>query len=366
MPTVRVNLTERSYDIAIGTGLAPQVSAMLSRLALEGRGAVLVVDAAFLKAQGEFVARAFGSLPRYVVPSGENSKSFAQLSALCEFLAEGRLARDGVLFACGGGVTGDLAGFAAASYLRGIGFVQIPTTLLSMVDSSVGGKTGINIASGKNLVGAFWQPLAVFADMNALATLPPREFSAGMGEVIKYGLLADAALFEKLETLPRLAPASAELAEIVARCCVLKAQVVEKDERETAKNDGRALLNLGHTFAHAVENAAGYGVYLHGEAVGLGLFLAARLSEELGLIGAPEVARVKAVLEKYALPVNLTTIPQKKKLRLASLESAAKHDKKVRAGTLRYVVMEKLGRARTRDGVDPALVSHLWKEVGAA
>ncbi|HNX05669.1 MAG TPA: 3-dehydroquinate synthase family protein, partial [Opitutales bacterium] len=196
MPKVRVSLSERSYDITLGRGLAPQIAAFVAELRAAKRGVALAVDAEFLKAQPEFVAEAFGDLPRFVVPSGEASKCFGQLGALCEFLAQSRIARDGVLFACGGGVTGDLTGFAAASYLRGIDFVQVPTTLLSMVDSSVGGKTGINIASGKNLVGAFWQPLAVFADMDALKTLPTREFSAGMGEIIKTGMLAGEAAYE--------------------------------------------------------------------------------------------------------------------------------------------------------------------------
>jgi 3-dehydroquinate synthase len=364
MPQVHVSLSDRSYDIALGSGLAPRLAAFVADLAAKQRRAVLAVDASFLAAQPEFVFDAFADMPRFVVPSGEGSKSLAMLEKLLDFLAKEKIARDGVLFACGGGVTGDLAGFAAASYLRGIAFVQVPTTLLAMVDSSVGGKTGINIAAGKNLVGAFWQPLAVFADMEALKTLPPREFSAGMGEVIKTGLLADADLFETLEKLPRLGAASTELAEAVARCCAIKASVVEKDEREMAKDGGRALLNLGHTFAHAVENAAGYGVYLHGEAVGLGLFLAARLSEELGLIPSADVARVRALLVKYGLPVDLNGITAKP-LALAALEDAAKHDKKVRGGKLRYVVMEKLGRAVTKDGVDAALVRRLWLEAGA-
>jgi 3-dehydroquinate synthase len=361
MAQVHVSLSDRSYDIAIAHGLAAQIRSCVNGLRAEKRGAALALDASFGAAQPEFVAAAFGDIPTYVVPSGEASKCFARFEELCDFLAKNGIARDGVLFACGGGVTGDLAGFAAASYLRGISFIQVPTTLLSMVDSSVGGKTGIDIAAGKNLVGAFWQPLAVYADLGTLTTLPPREFSAGMGEVIKYGMLADAELFVKLEKQPRLTPASPELAEVVARCCELKAEVVAGDERETAKNNGRALLNLGHTFAHAVENAAGYGVYLHGEAVGLGCFLAARLSEEMGFVPAADVARVQALLHKYALPTTL-----RRPLPLAALESAAKHDKKVRSGKLRYVTLAKLGAAKTTEGVDSSLVAKLWKEAGAS
>src|SRR6185295_4410937 len=198
---------------------------------------------------------------------------------------EAKLDRGGVLFAVGGGVIGDLGGFAAAAWLRGIEYYQVPTTLLAMVDSSVGGKTGINLASGKNLVGAFHQPRAVFISTGLLSTLPPREFAAGMAEVIKYGLLGDAPLFAQLEEAP-LTIANARLAAVVRQCCALKARIVEADERETAKEGGRALLNLGHTFGHAIENVAGYGEYLHGEAVAIGLCAAARLSQKLGYIGA--------------------------------------------------------------------------------
>ena len=360
MTEVHVSLSDRSYDIHIGRGLAPQIRALADSLKAKGRGCALAVDASVLAAQKDFVDQAFGDMPRFVVPSGEGSKSFIQLEKLCEFLSRNGIARDGVLFACGGGVTGDLAGFAAASHLRGISFVQVPTTLLSMVDSSVGGKTGINITAGKNLVGAFWQPLAVFADMAVLDTLPPREFSAGMGEVIKYGMLGDAQLFAQLEALPRLDSHSAALPDVIARCCEAKARVVGEDERETKPNDGRALLNLGHTFAHAVENVAGYGVYLHGEAVGLGCLLAARLSASLNLATAAEVARTKMLLARYDLPVAL-----REPLPLSSLENAARHDKKVRSGKLRYIVIEGLGTARTLDGVEPAAVAALWREVGA-
>jgi 3-dehydroquinate synthase len=360
MPQVHVSLSERSYDIHIGRGLAPEIAKMAAALRASNRGCALAVDAEVLVAQPAFVEEAFGDMPLIVLPSGEPTKCFAQLSNVCEFLASSGIARDGVLFACGGGVTGDLSGYAAASYLRGIDFVQVPTTLLSMVDSSVGGKTGINIHAGKNLVGAFWQPLAVFADMAVLDTLPVREFSAGMGEVIKCGMLADAELFAQLEKLPRLNSRSPELAGIVAKCCEIKAGVVAGDERETAKDNGRALLNLGHTFAHAVENAAGYGTYLHGEAVALGLYMATKLSIGMGLLDASAEDRVGALLLKYELPLWL-----REPLKLTDLEHAAKHDKKMRAGKLRYVVMAALGNAVTSDGVDKEVVSQLWRDVGA-
>jgi 3-dehydroquinate synthase len=294
-----------------------------------------------------------------VLPPGEETKSLESLGRVLDFLAEQRLDRTGVLFAVGGGVIGDLGGFAAAAWLRGIDFVQVPTTLLAMVDSSVGGKTGINIAAGKNLVGAFHQPRGIFVSTNLLATLPPREFAAGIAEVIKYGLLGDAALFAQLEKVP-LTVASAELVAVIRRCCALKARIVEADERETAKDGGRALLNLGHTFAHAVENVAGYGAYLHGEAVAIGLCAAARLSRELGHLSAEDVGRVEAVLAAHALPTRL-----REPLPVVALMAAAARDKKVRAGLPRFVVMRNPGEAATQDGIAPAVAEACFRGVGA-
>ena len=210
----------------------------------------------------------------------------------------------GALFAVGGGVVGDLAGFAAATYLRGIDYYQVPTTLLAMVDSSVGGKTGVNLKAGKNLAGAFHQPRRVFIATGFLGTLPAREFAAGTAEVIKSALLADRPLFEALENAP-LAAGDRRLPPTIRRCCAIKARLVEADERERADEGGRALLNLGHTFAHAVEQVAGYGSYLHGEAVAVGLCAAARLSSRLGMIGAADAARVESAVSAHGLPTRL-------------------------------------------------------------
>jgi 3-dehydroquinate synthase len=264
-----------------------------------------------------------------------------------------------VLFAVGGGVIGDLGGFAAATYLRGIDFYQIPTTLLAMVDSSVGGKTGINITAGKNLVGAFHQPRGVFISTDLLATLPAREFAAGMAEIIKYGILGDAELFKHLEATP-LTASDARLADVIRRCCALKARIVEADERETAKDGGRALLNLGHTFGHAIENVAGYGVYLHGEAVAIGLCAAARLSQKLGYVQPTEVTRVERVVAAHGLPIRLRA-----PIAYADLHAAMTRDKKVRAGGLRFVVISQLGTAATKSDVAPALVETSFRDVGA-
>lgn len=354
-----VNLGERSYPIRFAADVAPAVRAEVDALVAAGRKVAVVTDRNLARAQRDALHAMFGEQPTLVLEPGEETKSLAELGRVLDFLAEHRLDRGGALFAAGGGVIGDLAGFAAASYLRGIAFYQVPTTLLSMVDSSVGGKTGINLKAGKNLVGAFHQPKGVFIGTGLLATLPPREFAAGMAEVIKTGLLGDAALFAQLEKTP-LTVASPELGEVVRRCCALKAGVVEADEHETAKEGGRALLNLGHTFGHAIEQVTGYGKYLHGEAVSIGIAAAARLSQKLGHIGAAEVARVEATLAAHALPVRL-----REPLPLGPLMAAMARDKKVRAGALRFVVLKSLGAAATQGGVDPALAEESFREVGA-
>jgi 3-dehydroquinate synthase len=354
-----VNLSERSYPICFGADLVAEVRAAVAGLAGAGRRIAVVTDNNLVAHQGEALTAMFGAAPLLVLEPGEGTKSLAELGRVLDFLAAQRIDRTGAVFAVGGGVIGDLAGFAAAAYLRGVDLVQIPTTLLAMVDSSVGGKTGINLAAGKNLVGAFHQPRAVFAATGLLATLPPREFAAGMAEVIKTGLLGDAALFAQLERSP-LRVDSPELADVVRRCCALKARIVEADERELAPEGGRALLNLGHTFGHAIEQVTGYGVYLHGEAVAIGLGAAARLSRKLGLIGADDVARVEAVLAVHGLPTRLRA-----PLAVADLQAAMARDKKVRAGGLRFVVLHSLGVAATQAGIDPALATASWAEVGA-
>ena len=243
--------------------------------------------------------------------------------------------------------------------MRGVDYFQVPTTLLAMVDSSVGGKTGINLKAGKNLAGAFHQPRAVFVATESLQTLPPREFAAGMAEVIKYGLLGDAGLFGRLERSP-LTVSSSDLPAVIRRCCELKAGIVEADERELAPEGGRALLNLGHTFGHAIEQVTGYGRYLHGEAVAVGLVAAARLSAQLGHLSAADVARVEAVLAAHRLPVRLV-----EPLPLARLLAAMTRDKKVRAGLPRFVVLVRLGEAVTREGIPAAAVESAWREAGA-
>lgn len=355
-----VELGERAYGIEVGRGLAGPIRERVEADRAAGRPAAVIADAAVVAAQGSFMEAAFGPLPVHAVGSGEGSKCFGELERCCGFLAEAGVDRSGCVYAVGGGVVGDLAGFAAASWLRGVGFVQVPTTLLAMVDSSVGGKTGINIAAGKNLVGAFHQPEAVWADVDRLRTLPEREFSAGMAEIIKHGLLADEALFEELEHGERLRSDSAALAGVIQRNCAIKAGVVSADEREERGSGGRALLNLGHTFGHAIEAVAGYGCYVHGEAVAIGLVLAARLSEIRGSVEAGTAGRVCRVLERYGLPVRL-----REPLVVEDLLAAAARDKKARRGRLRYVVLESVGKAVVADDVAEPVVRGLWLEAGA-
>ena len=358
--TLKINLAERSYAIHIAADLGAEVRHAVTQRATAGRRVAVLTDTNFAQAQSAALRAMFGETPVLIVEPGEGSKSLAGLGRVLDFLAEHKIDRGGALFAVGGGVIGDLGGFAAASWLRGIDFFQVPTTLLAMVDSSVGGKTGINLAAGKNLAGAFHQPRGVFISTKLLATLPPREFSAGAAEVIKYGLLGDAALFDDLEKSP-LTAASPTLAALIRRCCALKARIVEADERETAADGGRALLNLGHTFGHAVENAAGYGEYLHGEAVAIGLCAAARLSHKLGYVSAAEVGRVERVVAAHALPVCLRA-----PLAFTELHAAMTRDKKVRAGGLRMVVLKRLGEAATQGEISPALIEQSFREVGAA
>jgi 3-dehydroquinate synthase len=358
--TLIVNLSERSYPILFGEDLRREVRAKVDELVKAGRKVVALTDRHLARKQADALHAMLGEMPTLVLEPGEETKSLDEFGRVLAFMAEHRVDRAGALFAVGGGVIGDLGGFAAAAFLRGIEFYQIPTTLLAMVDSSVGGKTGINLKAGKNLVGAFHQPRGVFVATGLLATLPPREFAAGMAEVIKYGLLGDAELFAQLERAP-LTVESGDLAVVIHRCCAIKARVVEADERELAKEGGRALLNLGHTFGHAIEQVTGYGVYLHGEAVAIGLAAAARLSQKLGYIAAAQVERVEKVLKAHALPIRL-----KESLPLGGLMAAAARDKKVRAGMPRFVVMKALGDAATQSGIEPDLVEESFREIGAA
>jgi 3-dehydroquinate synthase len=356
--TLQVNLGERSYPILLGEDLAADVRAVYARITGAGRKIVVITDGNVSKSQTGALNAFFGAAPQFVVPAGEESKSIPELARVLDFMSSQGLDRTASVFAVGGGVVGDIAGFAAASYLRGIDCYQVPTTLLSMVDSSVGGKTGVNLKSGKNLVGAFHQPRGVFISTGLLNTLPAREFAAGMAEVIKSALIGDGPLYIELER-SKLVPGDSRLPRVIRLCCALKARVVEADERELAHDGGRALLNLGHTFGHAIEQVSGYGSYLHGEAVAIGLCAATRLSGDLGMIPKSDVMRVESTVSAHALPTRLRS-----PLAVEALMAAMARDKKVRAGVLRFVLLKSLGEAVVRTDVPAAAVESVWREVG--
>jgi len=351
METVRVALGERSYPIHIGAGALDAAELYRPHLGA-GRVAVItnpVVAPLYFGRVKAALARAGADAFEVLVEDGEQAKSWASLERVLDALLAARLGRDGVVVALGGGVVGDLAGFAAAVYQRGVDFIQLPTTLLAQVDSSVGGKTAINHPRGKNMVGAFHQPAAVIADVAALATLPARELRAGVAEVIKHGFALDAGLVEWLETNMEalLAREPAALAHVVRRSCELKAAVVAADERESGQ---RAVLNLGHTFGHAIEAGAGYGTWSHGEAVAAGMVMAAGLSVRTGLLDAASEARVRALVLRAGLPTNGPALAPERYLELMAL------DKKAAGGRLRFILLQRIGHAVLRGDVDARLV----------
>ena len=344
MRVVKVSLGKRSYSILIGPGLLSRLGAHCRKLGL-GRRCAIVTDrnvaARFAKTAVRSL-REVGFEPMLiVVPPGERAKSLKSVAWCFDRLAAHRLERGSFIVAFGGGVVGDLAGFVAATYLRGIDFVQVPTTLLAQVDSSVGGKVGVNLRAGKNLVGAFHQPRLVLCDLAALRTLPGREFRAGLAEVIKYGVICDAGLFRRLERdiNKLLAQDPKTLASVVARCCEIKAEVVRRDERDGGP---RAILNFGHTIGHAIENSAGYGRYMHGEAISLGQIGAAALSQELLGMPSAEAVRIGKLLAAAGLPNRIRLTPKRRQ----SLLAAMRLDKKVSGGKVKFVLAERIGSVR--------------------
>ena len=338
MEILRVELGNRSYPILIGEGLLGERA--LFEQHLPARDLLVVsntVVAPLYLGQLESSLRPRRVLTT-ILPDGESHKTLANVARVLDVLVANRFGRDCAVVALGGGVVGDMAGFAAATYQRGVAFVQAPTTLLAQVDSSVGGKTGVNHPGGKNLIGAFHQPVAVVADTRTLATLPPRELRAGLAEVIKYGLICDAGLFAWLEANIEalLAGDGMALAHVIRRSCEIKSAIVGRDEREQGD---RALLNLGHTFGHAIESATRYTEWLHGEAVGAGLVMAARMSCESGLLASEELERVIRLVARTGLPTHVANVRP---------EAALEHmriDKKVQAGRIRLVLLRGIGTA---------------------
>jgi 3-dehydroquinate synthase len=353
--TLSVDLGARTYPILIGTGLLSRRGILEPYL--RHRDVMVVtndtVGPIYLEPLKTLLA---GSrIATTVLPDGEQHKTMATVSRVLDALVEARFGRDCVVVALGGGVVGDIAGFAAAIYQRGVDFIQVPTTLLSQVDSAVGGKTGVNHPGGKNLIGAFHQPVCVLADTDTLRTLPDRELSAGLAEVVKYGLIADAGLFAWLEDhaegLLRRDPAA--LGHVIRRSCELKAEIVGQDEHERGR---RALLNLGHTFGHAIELLAGYGDWLHGEAVAAGTCMAAEFGARLGGLDPADVERIRRLFRRLQLPC--TPPPAEPGQFLAAMGM----DKKVVAGQIRLVLLDHIGSAHITGDYPPHVLADYLRE----
>ena len=349
METLSVALGSRAYPIHIGAGIV--ADAELYRPYLLGGGVAIVTNSVVAPLYVEKLKRGLAGqrVAEIVIPDGEQTKSWQTLNEVFDRLMEARCGRDTLVIALGGGVVGDLAGFAAAIYQRGVPFVQVPTTLLAQVDSSVGGKTAINHPRGKNMIGAFHQPVAVISDVATLDTLPDRELRAGLAEVIKHGFALDASFVDWLEgNIERLLKRDrAALTHAVKRSCELKARIVAADERESGE---RALLNFGHTFGHAIEAGTGYGAWLHGEAVAAGMVMAAELSLLMGHLKKNEVSRVRELLKRAGLPVAGPALAPERMLELMAL------DKKAAKGKTRFVVLERMGQAALRSDIEEKAV----------
>jgi len=347
MKKIRVELAERSYDIFIGSNMLDGTGAKLSLFGLSPKIA-LISNPTVFALYGELVAgslkKAGFDLHTVIIPDGEEYKDLRQMQNIYDELLKQKLDRSSGLIALGGGVIGDITGFAASTYMRGISCIQVPTTLLAQVDSSVGGKTGVNHRLGKNMIGTFWQPRLVWIDVETLKSLPKRELLAGLAEVIKYGVIYDGALFAFLESNREkvLGLDNEAIMHIIKRSCEIKAAIVSKDEREAGL---RAILNYGHTIGHAVETVTGYTRYLHGEGVAIGMYLEARLSQMLDLADKDQVLRIKSLLDSYGLPSELPDDIDKDSL-LLSMQL----DKKTVAGKLKFVLPEKIGKVRIEKG----------------
>lgn len=338
MKTLTIALDKNSYDIHIEAGLLDRTGELIRRVQ-NGKKAVLLTDETVWNLYGDSISRSLAAVSiavqPLILPCGEENKSLAGLGRVLEFMADAGLTRSDFLIAFGGGVIGDLGGFAASVYMRGIGYIQIPTTLLAQVDSSIGGKTAVNLNQGKNLVGAFWQPKMVISDTSLLGTLTDREFAGGLAELIKHGAIFSKSLFDKIEEKGNRENLSAIMPEIIYESCGLKGAVVLRDEREAGE---RMLLNFGHTFGHAIEKIGGFNKYIHGEAVAIGMVLAARYGEALGKTPRGTSDKIAAVCRDYGLPVDDGIQP----------EDIADHvslDKKADGETLRLVLISEIGKA---------------------
>lgn len=361
-----VTLGERSYPIFVGSGLLQQPGIWLPN-ELQGKDAFILTDYNVRELITDKFAETIKPLMKSVsvmeLQPGEQTKSFERYQAVLEWMIESGVKRDSVVIAVGGGVVGDLGGFAAATILRGIHYIQVPTTLLSQVDSSVGGKTGINSRHAKNMIGVFYQPKSVIIDLDTLGTLPRREWLSGYAEIVKYGLIGDEEFFDWLEShgAVMLKGGLGETVRAIETGCHMKAGIVHQDEFE--ENGLRALLNFGHTFAHALETAAGYdGTLLHGEAVAIGMVLAARLSQRLGYLVQDDVNRIYNHLHAVGLKTEIREVPFRKKPSAKELLDTMRKDKKAGAGGIKFVVLKRIGEAILQSGVEDAMVLDILKE----
>lgn len=356
MRTLKLNLAEKSYPIYIGQGLLSQGELLTKHIS--GKQVMIVTNTTVAPLYLEKVKSLLGDyqVSEVVLPDGEEHKTLDTVNLIFSALLEARFDRSCTLIALGGGVVGDMTGFAAASYQRGVSFIQIPTTLLSQVDSSVGGKTGVNHVLGKNMIGAFYQPKCVVIDVDTLDTLEDREYSAGMAEIIKYGLLGNIDFLHYLQNNidGLMSRDKSMIIESVYRSCEDKADIVAQDELEAGK---RALLNLGHTFGHAIENTLGYGNYLHGEAISVGMLMAAKLSQLEDQLSANEVGEIQHLLEKSNLPISISG-----KITASDFMAAMSVDKKVIDGNIRLILLKKLGDAFICDDYQSQLLDQVINE----
>ncbi|MCL4458101.1 MAG: 3-dehydroquinate synthase [Nitrospirae bacterium] len=349
MQKVRVELGERSYDIVIDSGTLSGIGERMKEFRFSPKTAVISNPTVF-GLYGDIVTASLKNAGfecfSVIIPDGEGYKNYEQTYYILTELLKNRLDRNSCVIALGGGVIGDITGFAASIYMRGIHFIQVPTTLLSQVDSSVGGKTGVNHELGKNMIGTFYQPKLVWIDIDTIKTLPKREFLCGIAEIIKYGVIWDGELFEFLaHNRASILTLDAErLTHIIKRSCEIKAYVVSKDERESGL---RAILNYGHTVGHAVETETGYSKFLHGEAVAIGMHIEARLSEIMGFIDKKQVSEIKALIDAYGLPSELPA-----GMNADNLISHMRLDKKTEAGEMKFILPEKIGKVRIQKGIN--------------
>tara|TARA_R110000868_G_scaffold380784_1_gene646898 strand:+ start:72770 stop:73837 length:1068 start_codon:yes stop_codon:yes gene_type:complete len=353
---ITVNTSQHRYPIYVDAGLLQQAELFTKHIS--GQQVMIVTNETVAKHYLSVLQASLSSfqVETVIVPDGEAFKTLATLETIWDALMKAKFNRQASLIALGGGVIGDMTGFAASCYQRGVHFLQVPTTLLAQVDASVGGKTAVNHVRGKNMIGAFYQPQAVIIDIDTLVTLPPQQFAAGMAEVVKHGLIKDAAYFAEVEQQAdaALQQEPALLKGLIRRSCEIKAAVVSADEREAGE---RMLLNFGHTFAHAIETLTDYQQYLHGEAVAIGMVLAAKLSQQLGLLDAMDVNRIQQVLAKLQLPTALPT-----SLSSDAMIQAMRHDKKVNDKGLRFIVLNAIGDAKIVDNIDIDMIAHVLED----